>query len=188
MGCYFLLQGIFLTQGLNSCLLHILHCRKILYRLSYQGSPLKMLKLFDYAAAAQSLTYFRLRLHLIVFCLMLKCTDFSWIRCEEDGGWLWGMASDVQTDMNACACTHTHTPHTHTLSREWIPFLNLVKPGKHTKGDLLSFTYSVWHITNASVSLNKTTGLIRIHTYFQHITFCTVIKFLYNMDFLVKWV
>ena len=77
MGCYFLLQGIFLTQGLNSCLLHILHCRKILYRLSYQGSPLKMLKLFDYAAAAQSLTYFRLLLHLIVFCLMLKCTDFS---------------------------------------------------------------------------------------------------------------
>ena len=29
MGCHFLLQGIFLTQGLNPCLLH---CRQILYQ------------------------------------------------------------------------------------------------------------------------------------------------------------
>ena len=36
MGCHFLLQGIFLTQGLNSSLLH---CRQILYCLSRQGSP-----------------------------------------------------------------------------------------------------------------------------------------------------
>ena len=33
MGCHFLLQGIFLTQGLNQSLLH---CRQILYHLSYQ--------------------------------------------------------------------------------------------------------------------------------------------------------
>ena len=31
-----LLQGIFLTQELNWCLLH---CMQILYQLSYQGSP-----------------------------------------------------------------------------------------------------------------------------------------------------
>ena len=36
VGCHFLLQGIFLTQGLNSSLLH---CRQILYHLSHQGSP-----------------------------------------------------------------------------------------------------------------------------------------------------
>ena len=36
MDCHSLLQGIFLTQGLNSCLLH--H-RGIFYCLSYQGSP-----------------------------------------------------------------------------------------------------------------------------------------------------
>ena len=35
---HFLLQGIFLTQGLNPCLLH---CRWILYHLSQQGSPQK---------------------------------------------------------------------------------------------------------------------------------------------------
>ena len=35
VGCHFLLQGIFLTQGSN---LGLLHCRQTLYRLSYQGS------------------------------------------------------------------------------------------------------------------------------------------------------
>ena len=37
VGCLSLLQGIFLTQGLNRGLLH---CRQILYRLSHQGSPI----------------------------------------------------------------------------------------------------------------------------------------------------
>ena len=36
VGCYFLLQGFFPTQGSNQCLLH---CRLILYCLSHQGSP-----------------------------------------------------------------------------------------------------------------------------------------------------
>ena len=34
VGCHFLLQGIFPTQGSNSCLLCLLHCRWILYPLS----------------------------------------------------------------------------------------------------------------------------------------------------------
>ena len=38
VGCHFLLQGIFPTQGSN---LGLLHCRQILYPLSYQGSPRK---------------------------------------------------------------------------------------------------------------------------------------------------
>ena len=37
VGSHFLLQGIFLNQGLNTCLLHIMHCRQILYHLSHQG-------------------------------------------------------------------------------------------------------------------------------------------------------
>ena len=37
MGRHALLQGIFLTQGLNHSLLH---CRQILYHLSHQGKPL----------------------------------------------------------------------------------------------------------------------------------------------------
>ena len=38
VGCHFLLQGIFSTQGLNPGLLH---CRQILYPLSHQRSPWK---------------------------------------------------------------------------------------------------------------------------------------------------
>ena len=36
-GCHFLFQGLFLTQGLNMCLLH---CRWILYHGSHLGSPI----------------------------------------------------------------------------------------------------------------------------------------------------
>ena len=38
MGCHFLLQGIFLTQGLYPCFLHFLHWRWIIYCLRHQGS------------------------------------------------------------------------------------------------------------------------------------------------------
>ena len=36
VGCHFLLQGTFQTQESN---LGILHCRQVLYRWSYEGSP-----------------------------------------------------------------------------------------------------------------------------------------------------
>ena len=36
VGCHFLLQGIFPTQGSNP---NLLHCRQTLYHLSHQGSP-----------------------------------------------------------------------------------------------------------------------------------------------------
>ena len=36
VGCHFLLQRIFPTQGLNPGLLH---CRQTLYHLSHQGNP-----------------------------------------------------------------------------------------------------------------------------------------------------
>ena len=39
--CHSLLQGIFLTQGLNLCLLY---CRQILYHLSHQERPRKLWK------------------------------------------------------------------------------------------------------------------------------------------------
>ena len=43
MGSLTLLQGIFPTQESNQCLLH---CRQILYQLSYQGSPFRRLHCF----------------------------------------------------------------------------------------------------------------------------------------------
>ena len=38
VGCHFLLQGSFLTQGSNP---HLLHCRQILLPLSHPGSPFR---------------------------------------------------------------------------------------------------------------------------------------------------
>ena len=45
VGCHFLLQGIFLTQGSNPGLPH---CRQTLYHLSHQESPLLSKALHDY--------------------------------------------------------------------------------------------------------------------------------------------
>ena len=39
VGCHFLLQGIFLIQGLNQCLLHLLHCTQILYHWTTREAP-----------------------------------------------------------------------------------------------------------------------------------------------------
>ena len=43
VGCHFLLQGIFPTQGLKPGLSH---CKQILYHLSHQGSPILLLLLY----------------------------------------------------------------------------------------------------------------------------------------------
>ena len=45
VGCHFLLQGIFPTQGSNQCLLH---CRQILYPLSHWASPSHPLLLLNW--------------------------------------------------------------------------------------------------------------------------------------------
>ena len=42
MGCHVLLQGIFLTQGLNPHLLNLLHCRWILYHWTFREAPLSV--------------------------------------------------------------------------------------------------------------------------------------------------
>ena len=44
VGCHFIFQGIFLIQGSNP---GFLHCRQSLYRLSYRGSPKRILKSRD---------------------------------------------------------------------------------------------------------------------------------------------
>ena len=40
VGCHVLLQGNFLIQELNPCLLNLLHCRQIPYPVSQLGSPI----------------------------------------------------------------------------------------------------------------------------------------------------
>ena len=51
VGCQFLLQGIFLNEGLN---LGFLHCRQILYHLCYQGKSEKKKKLQSQAISPQN--------------------------------------------------------------------------------------------------------------------------------------
>ena len=52
VGCYFLLQGVFPTQGQNPGLLH---CRQIPYCLSHQGSPSKRRPLQFYVTEVEYL-------------------------------------------------------------------------------------------------------------------------------------
>ena len=54
VGCHFLLQGIFQTEGLN---LGLLHCRRIPYYLSHQGS-LRRQSQAQSAHLAQNFTLF----------------------------------------------------------------------------------------------------------------------------------
>ena len=54
VGCHFLLQGIFPTQGLNLCLLCLWHCRWLLYHQSYQES-LKALRENPIACSLQEI-------------------------------------------------------------------------------------------------------------------------------------
>ena len=68
VGCHFLPQGIFLTQGSNP---DLPHCRQTLYHLSYQGSP---------AHKGKALTKFLLLLkpsHFLYFTKYLLCTRRS---------------------------------------------------------------------------------------------------------------
>ena len=78
MGCHFLLQGIFPTQGSN---LRLLHGRWILYRLSHQGSTVSCLYL------GKSLC-----LHWFFFLFTFKKTYLSicmsqYLRQRSDGVW-----------------------------------------------------------------------------------------------------
>ena len=54
VGCHFVLQGIFLTQGLNPCLLWLTHCRRIL---NHWATDIKDIDFFFlFYAASQSMS------------------------------------------------------------------------------------------------------------------------------------
>ena len=77
VGCYFLLQGIFLTQGSNP---GIPHSRQTLYRLSHKGIKDK---LFRYCKVPGLLFLPRI-------CIIMKWSDrglkrVQWICCNKEG-------------------------------------------------------------------------------------------------------
>ena len=76
MGCHTLLQGIVPTQGLNLSLLCLLHCRRILYRVSHWGSPTLYL--------------------LFLATLGLCCGTWAFSSCEQGATLLWSMRFSLQ--------------------------------------------------------------------------------------------
>ena len=75
VGCHALLQGIFVTQGLNP---RLLHCRGSLHYLSHQGSP----RILDWVAYPFSRGHFRPRNQTRVSCIAGWCFT-SWATRES---------------------------------------------------------------------------------------------------------
>ena len=78
VGCHFLLQEIFPTQGVN---LGLLHCRQILYRLTHQESPFQFTPLPNWAkdeslwtkSSCPALSLFPLQSHYLkAWCPLLS--------------------------------------------------------------------------------------------------------------------
>ena len=77
VGCHVLLQGVFLTQGLNLCLLNILHWQAFVFffkPLLPPGTYINLKNAFQYTSGADS-TYMR---YLLLLLLLLS--RFSRIR------------------------------------------------------------------------------------------------------------
>ena len=81
MGCHVLLQGIFLIQGLNPSLLHLLHCRQTLYPLSHLGSPFSLLHIL------QSTTFpitFQLYKKPIIREFLFYYPNFTYVKTDSE--------------------------------------------------------------------------------------------------------
>ena len=86
MGCHFLLQGIFMTQGLN---LGLLHCRWILYSLSHQGIPRYIYTYFIYIYIyTHKSTYLYLIKYTHIWILNSKCAWNSCLQNLQGVGWI----------------------------------------------------------------------------------------------------
>ena len=72
MGCRVLLQGIFLTQGLNPGLPH---CRQTLYHLSYQGSPKLLGCVWLFGSPFRDLDQFKSNVSSLCLCGLLLAVD-----------------------------------------------------------------------------------------------------------------
>ena len=86
VGCHFLLQWIFLTQGSNPCLLHLLHWQVDSLPLSHQGSPNKVHSLFIFPQLLSNVLFLLENptgiphlLHLVITSpqTLLSCDSFS---------------------------------------------------------------------------------------------------------------
>ena len=75
VGCHFLLQGIFPTQGSNPCLPH---CKLILYQLSHKRSPSIYILKFNHSLIAGHLGKFQLLATMNKTAINICVQIFMW--------------------------------------------------------------------------------------------------------------
>ena len=128
VGNHSLLQGIFLTQGLNPGLLHY---RQIIYRLSHQGNPKAICK--DYLACkcqSQEPNPFNLQsIHLKQHSALL----LKYLRMSAKTNPLHNLRAPGSWFEFSSSYIHTHT-HTHTHSYETNSYLPLLRKKFEIKG------------------------------------------------------
>ena len=94
VGCHFLPQGVFPTQGLN---LGLLNHRQILYWLSYKGSPCVYIKEYIY-----SFRFFSI--------ILLQVTEYSFLAYIVGPYWLLYMLLSLQSCPTLCDPTDSSPP------------------------------------------------------------------------------
>ena len=83
VGCHFLLHRVFLIQGSNPCLLHLLHCQADSLPLSYLGNPRRVVlhalkwnsRLFVTRSTICQVVYFHSKPLYVIHTLL---SDFWW--------------------------------------------------------------------------------------------------------------
>ena len=124
MGCYALLQGIFLTQGLNPGLPH---CRQILYHLSHQGSP-RILEWVAYPFSRGSTIWATGKTYREDWVLTNRCSKTAghWSRKkvpQGDRAWRWRLPTEEPSDTDL---------EFHVL---WRRGVNIQVPGTEAEGE-----------------------------------------------------
>ena len=117
--CHFLLQGIFLTQGLNLCLLCLLHCKLILYQLSHERS---LVKVFDIQIHLLNINfYFNNFISKAFISYLLSTRKYAELIL---GTWVWSLGQEDSQNGKA----------TNSRTLAWrIPWI--VEPGRlHSMG------------------------------------------------------
>ena len=107
VGSHSLHQGIFMTQGLN---LRLLHCRQILYRLSYQGMPMVVIEMPN---------CYKNFIHLLSVSVSVNGTplQYSCLENPMDGGAWWAAVHGVAKSRTQLR-DFTFSFHLHALEKE----------------------------------------------------------------------
>ena len=137
MDCHFFLQGIFPTQGLNWCLLRLLHRRRVLYQLSHWWKPQKYAIIYLFGHSRE----------ILIAACGIEFPD----QVSNPGPMLWGYP--VQH------LSHWATREIPILSSFLILFLGLT-PNSLMIGHILWCSLYLQHLTKAWNQVNTANYLL----------------------------